>query len=70
MKKNIITLSIAYMFLLSMSSCKKDHTCLCTLKAGGSEHVTVKTKESQVDSECKKLGEGSSVYSSCAIDSH
>jgi len=67
--KTKLILSTALIALAFLSqSCKKDYECHCEKKAGGEEHIDIKSKKSDADGECKKLAEGSTVYSSCKVE--
>ena len=65
--KSILTTAFIGLAFLSQS-CKKDYECHCEKRAGGADHIMLKAKKADAESECKKLAENTTVYSSCVIE--
>jgi hypothetical protein len=68
MKKNAIQIALIGLLAFTISSCEKTYECHCVKKAGGETHEDVKAKKADADAECKKLAEGSTVYSECHLE--
>ncbi|HTN18604.1 MAG TPA: hypothetical protein VL092_13020 [Chitinophagaceae bacterium] len=70
MKK--LVLAVAALGLISLTSCKKDYTCECTVSGLGSTSTTIKDTKKKAKDACEKMSSsvsmgGTTITSSCAI---
>lgn len=68
--KKFSILAVAAIFVLGLSSCKKDYTCTCTYPSGDPESVTYKdVKKKDAEDACDALSALAAIGGgSCKID--
>lgn len=66
MKTNIKLTTLALGLFFTIVSCKKSYECSCHTASGSHEHIDIKAKKADAESDCKAKAVGT--YTACELE--
>lgn len=66
MKKQSLLMVTVFLSGITFFSCKKIYECSCHTASGGHEHMNIKTKKANAESDCKAKAVGT--YTACELE--
>ncbi|MBI1268483.1 MAG: hypothetical protein GC193_13740 [Cryomorphaceae bacterium] len=67
--KKVLMFAVAGLFVAGLASCKKDHTCTCTISGNTSTTTFSDSKKKDAQDACDALSTSASILGgSCSLD--